>query len=180
MRSTTEPRGGVRFPTPMTPRTSSKRPGLAKAGALPLVSRRSLPLVKSTDYRLRELFERADVISEGKTREEAVGATYYGSTSIHLPFTSHGGSIPDVDADVVAALLAKDPHARLRAVRVACLEAQVRALHPIGKVRAELAVLRDARGLRIHVEVEAPVFQERVRKGVASGAKRTRGARARS
>lgn len=159
----------------MTPRTPSMRPGLAKAGVFPLVTRRSVPLVKSSDYRLRELFERADVVSEGKTREDASGATYYGSTSIHLPFSSQGGTIPESDAELLAALIANDPHARVRAVRVACLEAQVRAVLPIGKVRAELAVLRDARGLRIHVEVEAPVFQERARKTAARAPRRARG-----
>jgi hypothetical protein len=137
-----------------------KRPGLVKARKEPLFSRRSVPLVKSSDYRFRELFENADVMSEGKTRDEPDGATYYGSTSILLPFVSKGGAVPDDQAELVLGLLGIDPHARIRAIRIACLEAQIRARAPIGRVRAELFVRRDRRGLRVDVEVEARVFEE--------------------
>jgi hypothetical protein len=125
-----------------------------------LLSRRALPLVKSSDYRLRELFERADVMSEGKTRLEPDGATYYGSTSVLLTFVSRGGAVPDDGADEIVSLMSIDPHARVRAIRIACLEAQVRAHAPIGRVRAELAVRLDRRGVRLDVEVEARVFDE--------------------
>lgn len=67
----------------------------------------------------------------------------------------------------VLRVIAVDPHARLRAVRIACLEAQLRAGAPIGRVHAELFVRRDARGVRIDVDVEARVFeqgQERTRR----------------
>lgn len=144
----------------MSARHRPKRPGLAKARGEPLYFRRTLPLVKSSDYRLRELFENADVMSEGKTRDEPDGATYYGSTSVLLPFVSKGGFVPDEEAEQILALLATDPHARVRAIRIACLEAQVRARAPIGRVRAELFVRRDRRGLCVHVEVEANVFEE--------------------
>jgi hypothetical protein len=126
----------------------------------PLLSRRALPLVKSSDYRLRELFERADVMSEGKTRDEPDGTTYYGSTSVLLTFASRGGAVPDEGANELVALVAIDPHARVRAIRIACLEAQVRARAPIGRVRAELSVRLDRRGVCIDVEVEARVFDE--------------------
>ncbi len=135
------------------------RPGLSKARAEPLLSRRAMPLVKSSDYRWRELFERADVMSEGKTRSDADGAMYYGSTSVLLPFASRGGGVPDEHADEVLALLSADPHARVRAIRIACLEAQVRARAPLGRVRAELTARRDRRGLCIVIEVEARVFE---------------------
>jgi hypothetical protein len=141
-------------------RRDPPRPGLAKAHAEPLLSRRALPLVKSSDYRLRELFERADVMSEGKTREEPDGTTYYGSTSVLLTFTSRGGFVPDDGAEEMVALVRIDPHARVRAIRIACLEAQVRAHAPIGRVRAELSVRLDRRGVCIDVEVEARVFGE--------------------
>lgn len=144
----------------MKSRKPPKRPGLVKARSEPLVSRRNVPLVKSSDYRFRELFESADVMSEGKAKEEPDGATYYGSTSILLPFTSKGGAVPDDEAEQLLALLATDPHARVRAIRIACLEAQVRARGPIGRVRAELFVRRDRHGLRVDVEVEARVFEE--------------------
>lgn len=144
-----------------TARRSHDRPGLAKTDGQPLVLRRAMELVKSSDYRLRQLFERADVMSEGKVRDEPDGRTYYGSTSVLLPFTTHGGGVPEERAQEVLRLLAADPHARTRAIRVACLEAQVRARSPIGRVRAELSMRRAQRGICIDVEVEARVFEER-------------------
>ena len=122
-------------------------------------TRRTLELWQSADYRLRELFEAADVMSEGATRSEPDGATYYGSTSVLLPFVSHGGAVPKERAREIAGLIASDPHARIRAIRIACLEAQVRSGAPIGRVRAELFVRRDARGIRVDVDVEARVFK---------------------
>lgn len=149
-------------------RSPGKRPGLVKARGEALFFHRSVSLVKSSDYRFRELFENADVMSEGKTREDPDGATYYGSTSVLLPFVSRGGGVPDERADEVIALINVDPHARVRAIRIACLEAQVRAGAPIGRVRAELYVRRDRKGLRVDVEVEARVFTERAEQAVAA------------
>jgi len=126
---------------------------------MPLVRRRTVDLLQSTDYRWRELFESADVMSEGATRSEPEGSVYYGSTSVLLPRISKGGSIPDEEVDVLSRLLRGDPHARLRAVRIACLEAQLRAGARLGPVRAELTVRRDPRGIRVDVDVEAPVRQ---------------------
>jgi hypothetical protein len=152
-------------------REGGVRPGLAKTRREALFSQRRLDLVKASDYRFRELFENADVMSEGKTRDEAEGATYYGSTSNLLPFSSRGGGVPDEEAHEVVLLLQSDPHARLRAIRVACIEAQVRAHAPIGRVRAELFVRRDRKGVRVDVEVEARVFREQAETGTATDAK---------
>jgi hypothetical protein len=138
----------------------AKGPGLKKTHALPLVSMRRVELWQSSDYRWRELFEGADVMSEGATRSEPDGDTYYGSTSILLPFSSRGGLIPDDQADLVARLVARDPHARLRATRIARLEAQVRSHAPIGRVRAELGAAVVAHGVQVSVEVEARVHRE--------------------
>lgn len=138
----------------------SRHPGLAKTRSLSLVRRRELELWQSSDYRWRDLFESADVVSEGATREEPGGRVYYGSTSVLLPTVSRGGLLPDEDLPQVARLLGADPHARLRAVRIACLEAELRSGGRIGRVRAELVVRPDPRGARIDVEVEAPVFSE--------------------
>jgi hypothetical protein len=85
---------------------------------------------------------------------------YYGSTSILLPFSSRGGLVPDDQAEQVARLLTKDPHARLRATRIARLEAQVRSASPIGRVRAELGVSVVQSGIQVSVEVEARVHRE--------------------
>lgn len=138
----------------------ARGPGLKKTHALPLLSTRKVELWQSSDYRWRELFEGADVMSEGATRDEPDGKMYYGSTSILLPFSSRGGLVPDDQAEQVARLLARDPHARLRATRVARLEAQVRSAAPIGRVRAELGVKLVAHGIQVNVEVEARVHRE--------------------
>jgi hypothetical protein len=143
----------------------ARGPGPAKTGTFALGTSRKLELWQSADYRLRELFEAADVMSEGATRSEPDGATYYGSTSVLLPFISHGGFVPNDRAADIMRLVASDPHARLRAIRIACLEAQVRSAAPIGRVRAELFVRADTRGIRVDVEVEARVFKNSERPG---------------
>ena len=142
----------------MKPR--ARGPGLKKTHALPLVSIRRVELFQSADYRWRELFEGADVMSEGATRNEPDGAVYYGSTSILLPFSSRGGLVPDDQAELVVRLALRDPHARLRATRIARLEAQVRSGAPIGRVRAELSARVVAHGIQVGVEVEARVHKE--------------------
>ena len=48
---------------------------------------------------------------------------------------------------------------------MACIEAQVRAHAPLGRVRAELFVRRDRNGVRVDVEVEARVFREQAEAG---------------
>jgi hypothetical protein len=136
------------------------RPGLRKAARLPIVRKRTAELVSSVDYRWRELFEAADVMSEGATRDEPDGPVYYGSTSVLLPRASQGGLVPDSEAEQVRKLLAIDPHARVRAVRIACLEAQLRAEGPLGRVRAELVVREDVRGIRVDIDVEARVHAQ--------------------
>jgi hypothetical protein len=137
-----------------------KGPSVVKASTFELGATRRVELWQSSDYRLRELFEDADVMSEGATRVESEGATYYGSTSVLLPSTAHGGQIPKERAYEIARLVASDPHARVRAIRIACLEAQIRCKAPLGRVRAELFVRIESRGIRVDVEVEARVFDE--------------------
>jgi hypothetical protein len=138
----------------------ARGPGLKKAHALPLVNVRRVELWQSADYRWRELFEDADVMSEGATRKEPDGEVYYGSTSILLLFSSRGGQVPDDQAEQVARVVMRDPHARLRATRIARLEAQVRSGAPIGRVRAELSARAVAHGIQVGVEVEARVHKE--------------------
>jgi hypothetical protein len=138
----------------------ARGPGLKKTHALPIVSSRKVELWQSSDYRWRELFEGADVMSEGATRDEPDGKMYYGSTSILLPFCSRGGLVPDDQAEQITRLSLRDPHARLRATRIARLEAQVRSAAPIGRVRAELSASVAAHGIQMSVEVEARVHKE--------------------
>lgn len=124
---------------------------------------RSVELFRSADYRLRELFESADVMSEGAVRRETDGSSYYGTTSLLLPFVSHGGRIPDELALDVVRVVTRDPHARIRAIRIACREAQVRSVHALGRIHAELVVRHDSRGVRIDVDVEARLAAARAR-----------------
>jgi hypothetical protein len=142
-------------------RHKNQRPGLAKVRGLPLLRRRLVELWQAADYRWRELFESADVMSEGATRDEPNGPVYYGSTSVLLQLSRRGLALDDAELDQIERVIAADPHARLRAVRIACLEAQLRSGGPIGRVRAELFVRRDSRGVRLDIEVEARVFDER-------------------
>jgi hypothetical protein len=130
-------------------------PGIAKTRGLPLVRHRFVELWQSADYRWRELFETADVMSEGETRDEPAGRVYYGSTSVLLSFKP---PVSKAELRAIERMLAVDPHARLRAVRIATLEAQLRAGGQLGRLRAELFVRRDARGVRLDIEVEAPVL----------------------
>ncbi len=138
----------------------ARGPGLAKTTEVPLFERRMTAVWVTNDYRLRELFEAADVMSEGAIQDDLDFSRYYGTTSIILPWRSQGGLIPDEHRPVSAGLLSRDPHARTRAVRVACLEAQFRAGNPIGRVQAELRFEQTDRGVLIQIEVEARVFAQ--------------------
>jgi hypothetical protein len=148
--------------------TNGKGPGPRKAQRHPVASSRTVEVWKCADYRWRELFEAADVMSEGAVRHELEGPTYYGTTSVLLPFTSRGGLVPDELARDVARLASKDPHVRVRALRIAWREASVRSVHPIGRMRAEFVVRPDTRGIRVDIDVEAKVL------GAAASSTRTR------
>ncbi len=141
-------------------RSRDIRPGPKKVQRLPIGSRRTCQFVQSIDYSWRELFEKADVVSEGAIRDESDGPVYYGSTSVLLASSLYGGGYAEADRDSVLQLLSADPHARVRAVRIACLEAQLRARRSIGAVRAELTIRLDSRGVRIDIDVEARVTLE--------------------
>lgn len=121
------------------------------------------------DYRWREAFARADVVSEGATRAETAGLVYYGTTSIVLPYVSCGGSIPDAESQAIVHALDTDPHARLRAVRIACLEARLRSCGPLRRVRTDTSVRLASRGVCLDVEVEAPVIDLTIEPKLASG-----------
>lgn len=138
--------------------SSRDGPGPRKARNHPVLTSRHVELWKSADYKWRELFEAADVMSEGAVRHEFEGPTYYGTTSVLLPFESRGGLVPDELAKDVARLASKDPHVRVRALRIAWREASVRSVNPIGRMRAEFVVRPDTRGIRVDIDVEAQVL----------------------
>lgn len=132
------------------------RPGIAKARGLPLVLAQQTTLLSTPEPAWRALFERADTVSEGGARQEATGRIWYGSTSLIL-------AVPGSDPALVAALAARDVHVRLRAVRTAHREASLRAPGRLGRFTCEIEVTAEARGVRIDVDVQAPLIERRAR-----------------
>jgi hypothetical protein len=139
---------------------------------MPLVRSRNAVLVRAPDPRWRELFEDADVVSEGSLRDERVGRVWYGSTSLILRTAAAEGS-PGVagvagaagvpSGALLAALAERDVHVRLRAVRMAHREACLRAPGRLGRFTCEMRVSADAEGVRIDVDVQAPLIEGRAR-----------------
>lgn len=124
-----------------------------------------MSFVRTPDGRLRDLLEGADVISEGATEDAADGPMWYGSTSLIVP-------IPLADAPsraLFAEVAARDPHLRTRALRVAKREATIRAGAPLGRASCELRILPDSRGLRIDIDIQAPLIEERRRGRMRGG-----------
>ncbi|MBK6459469.1 MAG: hypothetical protein IPF92_00440 [Myxococcales bacterium] len=135
-------------------------PGLAKSRASLLLHAPAPGRVRTCDAAWRELFDRADVVSEGGVRDEPGGEVWYGTTSALLR----------VDASLAApfepsALAERDLHARLRAVRLARREALSRAPSTLGPLRCELRFSTHPRGLRVDVEVEAALIEAPARRG---------------
>jgi hypothetical protein len=133
-----------------------KGPGLAKVRAPPLLAARRALLLRACSPRWLELFDRADIMSEGSVRDELGGRVWYGSTSLIL-------SVPPGDAPLFAAVAERDAHVRLRAVRTAHREACSRAPSRLGRLACELQIRPDARGVRIDVDVQAPLIESCVR-----------------
>jgi hypothetical protein len=121
-----------------------------------LVLSRQAVLVRATDARWRELFQRADVITEGGARSEASGPVWYGSTSVILPIAAADG-----EPQAIAACAQRDVHLRLRAIRTAHREASLRAPGRLGKFSCEIRVTPDPLGLRIDVDAQAPLIDRR-------------------
>jgi hypothetical protein len=130
-------------------------PGLAKTRGQPLVLARRTLLVRASDARWRQMFDRADVVSEGSVRDDRQGRVWYGSTSLILHTEAN-------DAPFFAAVAERDVHIRLRAVRAACREARSRAPSALGRFSCEVRVAADACGVRIDVDIQAPLIERRV------------------
>lgn len=116
-------------------------------------------MVRTVEGRWRELFASADMISEGAAREERDGdRTWYGSTSmiLELPVET---SLED-RAELLA-VAQNDVHAHVHALRSAHREAQSRAPGQLGKLACELRFSDDPKGLRIDVDVQAPLIERR-------------------
>jgi hypothetical protein len=140
---------------------SAGRPGLAKARKVPLFKSRLVHLLSSSDARWRELFETADVVSEGAARGEGNERSYFGSSNIILLLAREGCDEAPEALDHLASAASLDPHVRLRAMRMARREAAQRANGPLDQMRAEITVSPCGRGVAVHVDVEAHVFPDR-------------------
>ena len=140
------------------PRGEGLGPGLAKAERPALIRTRTLKLVAGSDARWLELFESADIVSEGAPRAYEEGRRYYGSTDIVLPVAAERS---EDDLASLARVVALDPHVRLRALRLARREAEQRASGPLERLEAEITVESRANGIALHVEVEGEVLPER-------------------
>src|SRR5690349_13684308 len=97
-------------------------------------------------------------MSEGAPRGEGSERSYFGSSNIILLIAPED---PGQSVQTFAGAVARDPHVRLRAMRVARREAAQRAKAPLDKVRAEITVSPCATGVSVHVEIEALVLPDR-------------------
>ena len=130
------------------------RPGLAKTRGERLVRARAVTWLLASDGRFRTLFERADAVSEGQVKLEGSASVWYGTTSLVLAWPA---SLSPSSRAFVAAVASRDPHVRLRAVRTAHREASVRAPGLLGRAECEVQVVARDDGLRIDVDVQAPL-----------------------
>jgi hypothetical protein len=131
-------------------------PGIAKVRHAGLVSTRALTLVRATDPTWAQLFDEADVVSEGVAGQEGGRLVYRGFTSIVLVRERERH---DAAWDVAAAarLAALDPHFRVRAMRVARREAQARAPGALEVAHMDVLVRQGPRGITVEVDVEGEV-----------------------
>lgn len=141
-------------------------PGLAKTRGDRAVHYRTATLVRGSAARFKELVESADVVSEGAVGDDVEGPAWFGSTSLVILFPGSNES----EKAFLASWVLRDPHVRLRAVRIARREASLRAPSPLGRATCELKAFPDARGVRIDVDVQAPLIV-RARRGTGSGPK---------
>ena len=137
---------------------STSRPGVAKTKNAPLLRTRTLVLVAGSDARWKALFESADIVSEGAPSGEDPSRLYYGSTDIILRVK------PDRTGETVSSLTtlaSADPHVRLRAMRLARVEAAQRASGPLARVESQITVQSRPDGIGVHIELEARVLPDR-------------------
>lgn len=135
-------------------RATARGPGLAKTRGERALHYRSALLVRGPIAHWAKLIETADVVSEGAQKDDADGPTWYGSTSLVLELHD-----TDLESRVFLATIARrDPHVRLRAVRIARREASSRAPAPLGRAVCEVRASEDPRGVRIDVDLQAPLI----------------------
>jgi len=131
-------------------------PSLVKARTPKLVEEKTF--VRTTEGRWRDLFRDADAMSEGAVKTEVAGRVWYGSTSliIELPVET---SLED--RAHLRGIAEKDVHVHVHALRCAHREAQSRAPGMLGRTICDVRFSDDPRGLRIDVDVQAPLIERR-------------------
>jgi hypothetical protein len=97
-------------------------------------------------------------MSEGGVRDEPAGRVWYGSTSLILGLPVE---TPGEERAFLLALAGKDMHVHVHALRCATREAQSRAPGMLGRTVCELHFSDDPKGLRIDVDVQAPLIERR-------------------
>jgi hypothetical protein len=149
----------------MSDTTRRPGPGLAKTHGLSLVATRETRLARANDAPWRTLFEAADAVSEGGTRDEPGGRVWYGSTSLILRMPG----MPARERAFAMLVGERDVHVRLRALRMAHREAVARAPAPLGMSTCEMRFALDPGGVRIDVDVQAPLIERRAGTHAPSG-----------
>lgn len=116
-------------------------------------------MVRTVEGRWRELFAKADTISEGAAKTDLSGEqSWYGTTSLILELPVETSL---EDRAQLLAIAKKDVHAHVHALRSAHREAQSRAPSMLGRLVCEMTFSDDPRGLRIDVDVQAPLIERR-------------------
>ncbi|MBX3185490.1 MAG: hypothetical protein KF819_00690 [Labilithrix sp.] len=136
---------------------SPRGPTLRKTRAPELLERAG-PFVRTTEGRWRDLFTAADAMSEGGVKDEDGERVWYGSTSMILGLPVE---TPVEERAFLLALAEKDVHVHVHALRCAHREAQSRAPGMLGRTVCEVRFSDDPRGLRIDVDVQAPLIERR-------------------
>jgi hypothetical protein len=131
-------------------------PGIARGRSPSPIAVRWTPLVRGSDAQWRALFDAADSVSEGSVKDEALGQVWYGTTSVILVLPA---AMSDEDRTLLVGVASKDLHVRLRAVRLAHREAQLRAPSTLGRCNCEIRVGSESRGVRIDVDIQAPLIE---------------------
>jgi len=132
-------------------------PGVAKVRHPSAVRTRTVELIAGTDQYWSLLLEDADIVSEGKASEEQALVVYRGSTSILVADDRHGGKVPSWDVRAVVRLAGRDPHFRLRVMRLALREARSRCPGSMSSLAMDVNIFLDPRGIRADIDVEGEV-----------------------
>jgi hypothetical protein len=125
---------------------------------MPDLVERSGPFIRTTEGRWRDLFQDADAMSEGGVKDERGERVWYGTTSLILGLPVE---TPVEERAFLLALARKDVHVHVHALRCAHREAQSRAPGMLGRTVCEVTFSEDPRGLRIDVDVQAPLIERR-------------------